>query len=644
MDSDNDDPHGAIDTGRPANPPGLEDQVANQEPGKYIAVQATDGSGNALSGTSFVQANMVLTAFTSGVTQIQFVANQLDLNGNSVPDNSFFKLWTGQTVADEGDQIKLGTSTLSNRLRIRPRSIAAPGTLYLNSTTGTFTFYVQALKAGIANIQLQIDPTLDNCGSGSDCCCCCCASADWVTVDSAMFTALDTNVGSPNGVNVTPAGYLTIINDPLGVGSGVYMNSAHRRTPSLTPSPTNATIGLPAHLVLTGNGVAVLDNDQIDIWDWDNIGTSSPNWVLVPRKPQAQGTMVQDGNTYVQTLPNGTVRTFAAPNPDGQSTTSPDDFGLLQTSETVYGSATTTSYKYQYSSSLPGGVMLSSEITPVSLSSSETIKYTTDTDNNLEETVTVGPSNTPVSRAAFIESNGKLGLIETYNADGNLSGVTYYGYAGNMVSYVLTTNSIARILAANDESLATYVGSEMTPPEALAGELLTTLNGYLTTAQAGTITNFSKYADNAVTYLPTSSTITDTTFYLQRGLVATNTVQGSGKDQYAYTLAQDPTTGPNFPDGLNTWSVKETETLADNTSRITTFSNFDGDPMITDTSDGTNHWIRWNRYDQYSNVLLAAQPSAVTGYSTSQTDLIGFKASSTNITDGTSSYVNPTPV
>jgi hypothetical protein len=99
--------------------------------------------------------------------------------------------------------------------------------------------------------------------------------------------------------------------------------------------------------------------------------------------------------------------------------------------------------------------------------------------------------------------------------------------------------------------------------------------------------------------------------------VASNVVQGSGTDAYSYALSTDPTESFNFPDGLNTWSVEEQETSGAGTSVqsvVTTFSNFDGDAMLTDTCASTasaQHWVTYNTYDQYANVLESAQPSAV---------------------------------
>ena len=197
------------------------------------------------------------------------------------------------------------------------------------------TIYVQALQQGMGDIKLQIDPL----GNGN-----------WTTVNTVRFTALDTNVGSPSGVSVTPAGYLAVNEDPLGVGSSIFTTSAQ---------PGVATFGLPAHLVLTGNGVAVIQNDQIEIWDFENTSSdpANPIWVLVPRKPQEQGTMVYNSasDTYVQTV-NGTQYTFAASDPeaDAGDWTAADDFGLLASTIDPYGNE--TDYYYNENGQLTSGI------------------------------------------------------------------------------------------------------------------------------------------------------------------------------------------------------------------------------------------------------------------------------------------------
>ena len=488
------------------------------------------------------------------------------------------------------------------------------------------TIYVQALQQGMGDIELQIDPLGDG---------------HWTTVNTVRFTALDTNVGSPSGVSVTPAGYLAVNEDPLGVGSSIFTTSAQ---------PGVVTFGLPAHLVLTGNGVAVIQNDQIDIWDFENTSAdpANPIWVLVPRKPQEQGTMVYNSPTdpsdpasatYVQTV-NGTQYTFAAPDPDDNLSSSPNDFGLLTSTIDPYGKET----DYYYN----GSGQLTSEIWTVGPEhiysdgldhpSQEQVAYTY-SGSNVSETVTLGYEEDgawnapqPVSSATILcNYKGQPDLIETFNAANAVTGATYLRYytttdagtggvAGD-VQYVLGPDSLARLMAADNFTFS-------------QSDLLSELYA----------ANVATYADNAVTYYGGGSS-----FDLMTSRVASNAAQGSGLDTYNYALSTDPTESFNFPDGLNTWSVEEQETRADN-SQVTTFSNFDGDAMLTDMSDGSGdaqHWVTWNRYDQYANVVLAAQPSAMSAesdgsrYDMSLPDLIGFApAVSSNITDGTSDYLN----
>ena len=347
---------------------------------------------------------------------------------------------------------------------------------------------MQALQEGTANIELQIDPQ----GNGH-----------WTTVSTVVFTALDTNVGSSNGVQVTPAGYLTIINDVLGVGSDVYMNSAQQANTQLTPNP-NAAIGLPAHLVLTGNGVAVIQNDEIDIWDYYNkvrhvlrgpchgLLFGGPGLGARAAKPQEQGTMVYDqgNNTFVQTLPDGTVRTFSAPDPDENETTSPDDFGLLTTSVDVYGN--TTNYllsrrwhragrRAAYQPDLDGRPVAhlqrrkqSSFAGTDRLRNRRERQLQRDRDAGLRgrhrydgDGIAKGDRRSSSRNRRGGRARRRLlvygrrggrdgrkrrlhlrrgrqqpGLIETFNAEDDLSGATYYGYSGNLVQNVLTTDSI----------------------------------------------------------------------------------------------------------------------------------------------------------------------------------------------------------
>ncbi len=340
--------------------------------------------------------------------------------------------------------------------------------------------------------------------------------------------------------------------------------------------------------MLTGNGVAVIQNDQVDIWDWDNLGDECcPNWVLVPRKPQEQGTMVynQANNTFVQTMPDGTVQTFGAPDPDADETTSPDDFGLLTTSVDAYGN--TTSYYYQDDATAAGGVQLTSQIWTVGPDvsgrhSQEQIAYTvsgekvtlgytygSSTDGAKSGTLvpgtggvdepdavywyTDGHADQTVGSATFVcNDDGDPELIETFDANGvatsDITGATYIVYystsdaLNNDVQYVLGPDSLARLMAANSLTFSEFAG-DADPAGALSSAL-----------EAGSVAaNLASYADDAAGYYPASGS-----FDLMTSRVQSETVAGSGTSAYAYAVSTDPTEGYNYPDGINTWSVKET--------------------------------------------------------------------------------------
>ena len=106
-DSDNDDPHGIPDSGRPATPPDLQDQVADQYPGKYIAVQTYNTDRSVVQGTSFVPMQVLVNDFNPGVTKVRFVPQQIDLNGNAQIDTSMFALYSGAAVGNCGASIGL---------------------------------------------------------------------------------------------------------------------------------------------------------------------------------------------------------------------------------------------------------------------------------------------------------------------------------------------------------------------------------------------------------------------------------------------------------------------------------------------------------------------------------------------------------
>ena len=94
--------------------------------------------------------------------------------------------------------------------------------------------------------------------------------------------------------------------------------------------------------------------------------------------------------------------------------------------------------------------------------------------------------------------------------------------------------------------------------------------------------------------------------YDASGLVMSNSVQGSGATAY-----EDIPSG--FASGMNTWSNEQVEQQL-NGMMVYTFTNYEGDTLLTDTFDGTQDWITYNVYDSSGNLIESAQPSAVETY------------------------------
>lgn len=102
---------------------------------------------------------------------------------------------------------------------------------------------------------------------------------------------------------------------------------------------------------------------------------------------------------------------------------------------------------------------------------------------------------------------------------------------------------------------------------------------------------------------------------------------GQGEFTYAYTT--------NSSAGLlesNRWHRKVIETLPNGTTN-TVYTNAFGQVMLTAVDDGTNEWLSFTRYDDTGRVVLNAGPSAVTGFSESNADLVGYSS-------GNASYIS----
>jgi len=88
---------------------------------------------------------------------------------------------------------------------------------------------------------------------------------------------------------------------------------------------------------------------------------------------------------------------------------------------------------------------------------------------------------------------------------------------------------------------------------------------------------------------------------------------GSRVFTFAYTTSGNP-------DGYNNWKVKTIETRPDG-SQIIIYTNFIGQFLIHELTDGTNRWIENRKYDSEGREIQRANPSAVTGYDDSVANL-----------------------
>jgi RHS repeat-associated protein len=97
---------------------------------------------------------------------------------------------------------------------------------------------------------------------------------------------------------------------------------------------------------------------------------------------------------------------------------------------------------------------------------------------------------------------------------------------------------------------------------------------------------------------------------------------GLGTYTFSYTTSSNSA-------GVNSWAVKTVETLPDSNTN-TVYTNKYGEVMLRvyhDQSSG-NNWEWFWEYDSAGRVILAAMPSAVTGYNDSYADLLHYASGS----------------
>jgi RHS repeat-associated protein len=94
-------------------------------------------------------------------------------------------------------------------------------------------------------------------------------------------------------------------------------------------------------------------------------------------------------------------------------------------------------------------------------------------------------------------------------------------------------------------------------------------------------------------------------------------------------------------DGHNVWRFKTVETNSNNTT-ATIYTNYLGQVMLKATQQGASQWIDYYRYDDSGNLILHANPSAVTGYNDTLNDLVGYQNGTAGYLSGTSGLIETT--
>ena len=138
-----------------------------------------------------------------------------------------------------------------------------------------------------------------------------------------------------------------------------------------------------------------------------------------------------------------------------------------------------------------------------------------------------------------------------------------------------------------------------------------TLDGYAPTDVDDTV--IAQYADNYYEYDASRRAVKEIT--------------DGGTQTYTMAYAQ-ATTSPN---GFNEWYMKSTLTKPDTSEEIV-FSNQYGETMLKIIKDGDDEWYEYHRYDDEGRSIWTASSSAISGYSESEPDLMGYDDQSDEFT------------
>ncbi len=300
----------------------------------------------------------------------------------------------------------------------------------------------------------------------------------------------------------------------------------------------------------------------------------------------------QQGQLASFTDPAGNVTSVTSHNTAGQTTE-------VQRSTTSGANTITESYLYSYISSgvnagLMDSVTLRRQINGGSWTTVQKVEYV-----YYDGTQSYGNA-------------GDLMTATTLDGSDNVLDTSYYRYytpddAGSIgyvhgLKYAFSTGSYERLVAA--------VGDP----------------------QTATDSDVAPYADNYFQYDSQQRVTED----VVQGEGCSACSGGLGTYTYSYTTSSNPM-------AMNSWAVKTVETLPDGNTN-TVYTNYAGEVMLTVYTDTTSDlsWETFDKYNAQGQLIVQAQPSAVTGYDDSYADLLDYSSGSYAYLSDTSGLINLT--
>jgi RHS repeat-associated protein len=400
------------------------------------------------------------------------------------------------------------------------------------------------------------------------------------------------------GAGVTPTGQVQLSTTPVTSGGSLTSTSANGQS---------FQIDQPERLSVDSTALAITSQTgQTQVW---NVSGST----YTPVNAVADGSMASGtnsyGNTYVQTDPSGTQYVFAGAGASG--------YQLGQLEEMIPVGTGAVDYSYSTDGQIAQTVTQTGggyETIATYTENTSTVKITGETVATTNGTTTTTVGSAALTYYGTGDSSGNPGDIQfvqsfTGSDTTDPTDTTYYRYYTG--AYV--ANSSSEFNPATNPGLPNQVKFILSG--ASVNRLMTAYGLTSISALDGlTDAEVYPYSDNYFQYTSAGVVSGQTT-----GGTGCSVCGGEGITGYSVTFSGSTTMS------RNDWFSCSVETRADG-SVVTTYDNSAKQVILQDTWNGlsgsvSQHSITYNEYDSNGNVTLAAQPSAVSGYSVSGTSL-----------------------